>query len=354
MVNIRNITVLFLLSIIHLYNAQTSAMKKYRYDAGIGTPENYDIDTYRQTFYSSGNEMVPIPGLGVTLGGQWGMGNSFVIRDELKEVPALLKIGYYSYIENKFFEGEFRLPEMEIEKLLQEKIKNPVSGLESPKYNYFSVGVALNGVIVLWIRGNENQKEIQKFQALEKKYEKFSDVIDDERSQKEIYDGWFKNYSEDLKRQIAEKSLPYDNVDLYRKKYKLKINPSRKVTWLQIGTINMEKETLYADRKEYSETGIPYNIWLKWMDQGKEFEARIIFSKDEKYYRTNYKAENGPKFPSDFVKGQTYNTFTSLDQEIPAELVLDINPDNTAIRIFLQQKDKKYVLNDVLFKIFKK
>lgn len=354
MVNLKSILILFLMGIATMQFAQKPTMNKYKYDAGIGTPENFDIDTYQQVFYSENNEMIPINGMGVQLGGMWGSGGDFVVGDEMKEIPQLLKIGYYSYIENKFFEGEFKLPQNEIEKLLQEKTVNPFNGLEQPKYNYFSVGIALNGITILWIKGNENQKEIGRFQALEKHYDKFSDVIDDERSQQEIYEGWFKNYSEDLKKQITTNSLPYGRWDLYRKKYKLKINLSKKINWMQIGEINMEKQTTLVNNEAYNDTAIPYNVWFKWNDGDKKYEARIVFSKDEKYYRANYKGENGSKFPPDFTTEQTYKIFNSIDQNIPADLFINVNPGNNGIKILLKQNDIEHEISDFTFKIFSK
>lgn len=354
MVNLKSILILFLMGIATMQFAQKSTMNKYKYDAGIGTPENFDIDTYQQVFYSENNEMIPINGMGVQLGGMWGSGGDFVVGDEMKKVPQLLKIGYYSYIENKFFEGEFKLPKDDIEKLLQEKTVNPFNGLKEPKYNYFSVGVALNGVTVLWIKGNENQKEIGHFQALEKHYDKFSDVIDDDRNQQEIYEGWFKNYSEDLKKQIASNSLPYGRWDLYRKKYKLKINLSKKISWMQVGEINMEKQTTFVNNESHNDIAIPYNVWFKWNDGDKKYEARIVFSKDEKYYRANYKGETGSKFPLDFTTEQTYKVFNLIDQNIPADLFITVNPENTGIKILLKQNDKEYEISDFTFKIFSK
>jgi len=342
------------MGITSFYFAQKTTMNTYKYDAGIGTPEHYDIDTYQQVFYSADRKMIPIYGMGVHLGGMWGDGNSFVVGDQNKEVPAFFKIGYYSYVENKFFEGEFNLPQQEIEKYLQEKVVNPVNGQEQPKYNYFSIGIALNGMVVLWIKGNENQKEIAKFQASEKHYEKFSDVFDDERSQKEIHEGWFKNYSEAFKKQILTNDLPYERWELYRKRYKLKIEVSKNISRLQVDKINMEKETLYTRNDGYSNTSVPYNIWIKWEDAGKKYEARIVFSKDEKYYRAIYKGENGPKFPEDFTYENVYKVFQALDANVPAELLIKINAENSDIRLSVKQNEKEYPVNGFIFKIFGK
>lgn len=337
---------------VNLYFAQKPTMNTYKYDAGIGTPEHYDIDTYQQVFYSADQKMIPIYGMGVHLGGMWGSGNSFVVGDQEKEVPALLKIGYYSYVENKFFEGEFKLPQSEIEKYLQEKVVNPVNGREQPKYNYFSIGIALNGGVVLWIKGNESQKEIAKFQASEKHYEKFSDVFDDERSQKEIYEGWFKNYSEELKKRILINDLPYKHWDAYRKKYRVRTVVSKDISRIQIDKINMEKETLYTPNDGYSESSIPYNIWIKWADAGKKYEARIVFSKDEKYYRAIYKGENGSKFPEDFTHENIYKVFQTLDENAPAELLIKINAENSDIRLGVKQHEKEYPISGFIVKIF--
>lgn len=350
-----NVFILFLVGIYNLNFAQDLSMEKYQYDSGIGTPSNYDIDTYQQVFYSKNKEIIPIYGMGVHLGGMWGSGNSFVVQEGLNPVPNILKIGYYSYVENKFFEGEFNLPYNEIEKYLQEKITNPLTGVSQSKYNYFSIGISLKGLIVLWINGKEDQKDIGRFQAVEKHYAKFSDVFDDERSQNEIYEGWFKNFDDNLKSKILSNSLPFGIWDLYRKKYKLKYSCSKQITWMQMQMINMEKETVYAlDNTSYIERAIPYNIWLKWEEGGKSYEARIVLAKDEKYYKTIYKAENGSRFPEDYRDEETYKTFNLMDQNIPAELLIKINAENTDIKLLLKQGDKEYLINNIIFKIFSK
>lgn len=331
-------------------------MQKYQYDSGVGTPKYLDIDTYRQTFYSKEDEMIPIYGMGVHLGGLWGGGSNFVIDEEPKPVPEILKIGYYSYVENKFFEGEFILPSDKIEKYLQERKNIFETDVVNPKYNYFSIGVTLQGMIVLWIKGTEDQIEIGRFYANEVFYKNYSDIFDDERSQDEVYKGWFKNFDNDLKKKIVSNNLPYDLWETYREKYNLSYNTSKELVWFQIQMINMEKETYYGDSINkcvlQKERAIPYNLWFKWKDNGQLYEARIILAKDEKYYRAIYKAESTLTFPEDYREEEVFAIFQKIDKSIPVELFIKINQDNTHVLVYIRQDNKEYQIPNFTFKVF--
>lgn len=300
-------------------------------------------------------DLIPINGIGVHIGGKWGSGNSFAIGNKLNESPAHLKIGYYSYVENKFYEGNFDLPYKKIENYFEETYIDPITKKSYLKYNYLCVGITFGGKIILWISGNDYQKEIGCFQSMETHYDKFSDVFNDERSQNEVYIGWYENFDIDLKQMIKAQSLPFKIWDFYRQQYNLKYTISKNFLSMQVKTINMEKQSYFnGSNTDLESSAIPYNIQLKWRENDILYEARIVFSENLELYNSIYKSEKILNFPANYGEDHVFNDFKFFNKESPVEVLIEINDQNSDIKVFLKQGQRQYLMKNYILKIFKK
>lgn len=139
--------------------------EKFKLSAGPCAADGYTVMIQGGTFYNSQGTGFPVPS-GHVLEGDWGAsGTSWVSGDEMQPVPERLKMLWFSYAEDKFYEGDFALPQEKIYTLLKQgywDLKNQKKGT----YDEFTVCVLPRGTVVVWLTGN-NQVLVGRFQAHE-------------------------------------------------------------------------------------------------------------------------------------------------------------------------------------------
>ena len=139
--------------------------EKFKLSAGPAAADGYTAMIQGGTFYNSQGTGFPVPG-GHVLRGNWGAsGTIWVVGDEMQTVPEQLKILWFSYAENKFYEGDFALPQEKLYALLKQGYWDPAKQKQRT-YNTFTVCVLPKGVVVVWLTGN-NQVLVGRFQGHE-------------------------------------------------------------------------------------------------------------------------------------------------------------------------------------------
>ena len=138
---------------------------KFKLSAGPCAADGYWVTIQGGSFINSQGGGFPVPS-GHTLRSTWGAsGTAWAVGDALQAVPERLKMLWFSYAEDKFYAGDFALPQEKIHQLLQagswdiEKQK-PVT------YDEFTVCVLPKGGVVVWLTGG-NQTLVGRFQAQE-------------------------------------------------------------------------------------------------------------------------------------------------------------------------------------------
>lgn len=334
-------------------------METYYYETGASCPTNYDIETYRQVFYSENGEMMPIDGVG-SLRSPWGDGGVTYIKNQesKKAVAKILKIGYYSETEDQFFEGQFELDKKLIESLLQEKSINTDQNNQF-KYNRIEVGVALGGMVVVWVKGKNDQKEVGKYNA-QKVQRNWKDIFDNGTQKEELDYNLEHVFTAKVKNEVLNKTLPTDLWNLYRKKYKWKIKAELpeggKIENIFIRRmINAEAEMFSGEDTSKEKRALPYNIEIFWTLNGKKYHSRIVFGNQMNYYNIIYKASLAKKeeeaYPSDFREQEVYQNFQQIDDELPSELIFKLNEIQASV-VILQQNDKKITFKNIIAKTF--
>lgn len=334
-------------------------MDTYYYETGASCPTYYDIETYRQVFYSEKGEMIPVDGVG-SLRSPWGDGGVTYIKNQeaKKAVPKILKIGYYSETEDQFFEGEFQLDKKLIERLLQEKSINREQENQF-KYNRIEVGIALGGMVVIWVKGKNNQKEVGKYNA-EQVQRNWKNIFDNGTQKDELDYNLQHVFTAKVKNEVLTKTLPTDLWNLYRKKYnwniKAELPQGGKIEEIHIKRmINGEAEVFSGEDTSKENRALPYNIELYWTLNGKKYHSRIVFGNQMNYYNIIYKASLAKKeeeaFPSDFRDQEVYLNFQQINEEMPAQLIFKLN-ENQAPVLILQQNDKKITFKNIIAKTF--
>ena len=347
-----------------------SQMKEYRYNTGATCAPGYGIHLYAGVFKSKVGDIVPI--YDITLNGPWGSGGSSnVIGDGFEPLPDRLKVGFYSETEDKFFEGEFPLPYLELEKLFEQEIEDPFykdktfkdtqSGktLKYMKYDELSIGITLGGVVTVWISGQQSkiQKQIARFKVNETKV-KWKDVFENGERAESLEYNMEKIFSEKIKNEIITNTLPFTLWDVYGEKYNwrylIQVPSGGKIENIFTNMINAEQESKYKDSPTlvndiYALRAIPYNVEMKLQDHnGKKYIAWIVFTESENYLKNIYKGGSSVnKYPDDFRKEEIFKVFQTFERNKPIDIIYVVDETYKNIKIIIKQDNKEVLLSKI-------
>ena len=126
---------------------------KFDWKATESGPKKYPMQIINGMFYYHGedNNGLYVPN-GATLYEGWGsMRSSHNVGPDLKPLPDRLSITYFSFVENKFYQGDFDLPYEKILSLFRQGVE---ANKDDPTYQRIMVGVAPGGAVAVWLFGN--------------------------------------------------------------------------------------------------------------------------------------------------------------------------------------------------------
>jgi hypothetical protein len=367
--------ILFITWSVNLTSCQYFTMKEYKYDAYASCDKQYQITVYSSSFHTP-NGFLPLVGPTGTLGGPWGSGGSDVVGDGFNEVPKDLRIHFYSETEDKFYESTFDLPSEEIEKLLQEESTDPLrqgktfddsqSGkvLKYMKYDQIIAGVSLGGEVTVWMAGMREQKLIATYYAKEVPNVKWENISEYGTREENMQDNMNTIFSERVKQEIKNKTLPYKLWQTYKEKYnwsfKLTGTNGEKLNEMYFKMINAEEESIYSNNPllnndPYQSRAIPYNLEPRWQDaSGQKYVADIMLREDIKYYLNKYHSEIiKDQNPQDFQEEEIFKAFNSLDKNKPIEILFKVNGSNKECKVIVKQENKEIPLTKIIVRVFK-
>ena len=138
---------------------------KFKLSAGPCAADGYWVTIQSGSFINSQGTGFPIPS-GHTLRGNWGAsGTAWAVGDEMQAVPERLTMLWFSYAEDKFYKGDFALPQEKLYQLLQQGSWD-INKKKQVTYDEFVVCVLPKGVVMVWLTGG-NQTLVGRFQAQE-------------------------------------------------------------------------------------------------------------------------------------------------------------------------------------------
>ncbi len=146
--------------------------KRVYYTASIGVAKNHPVDLYAKLITQNGEKY---SSSSLSIEDDFGFwGNSYASSSDIEymTLPDSLFIHWVSLRERKIFKGTFKLPHKIIDSIFKnnkdKKQKHTDYYGKLKKYFNFSIGIAPEGKITVWIQGKNNfQKEIARFQAQE-------------------------------------------------------------------------------------------------------------------------------------------------------------------------------------------
>ena len=354
---IKKISILLLLAI----TISSCIEKKYEWSAFVSAPREYPVEVYTG---AAGGYFFSQMG-GFSNSGWGGLGGINNIKAPL---PERLDMTWLSYVDNKFYTGDWKLPTEKITQLFDEGFysKRRSKGEIAP-YQSLNIGLGPKGMVVVWVSaGVHNQVEVARYHAHE--------IVIDHRliaeNEKYMFE---KDYAKDmlsddfvtpkdLKLQIEKYGYPAPEVfEEYRDKYiwrpKVILPEGSKITSFYIKMCNGEIENPYDRPLDQKKRAIPYVFEIYWsIDIGKkeqEFVSRIAFTQDQNYW-IKYLNNNGKdEIPVDFPKNEIRKLFQEhIHNNKSAEIVIKINSnelkdDNWVTDFYIEQSGKKYNLNQI-------
>jgi len=95
----------------------------------------------------------------------WGeVGSIDVVGDDLKVLPASVSLRWFSYLEDRFYAGEFTLPADRMEAVFAQGTPMPPPRSREP-YRYLIFGMAPGGHVSVWACADRVVREIARFRA---------------------------------------------------------------------------------------------------------------------------------------------------------------------------------------------
>jgi hypothetical protein len=304
------------------------------YASGICAPKLYPVRVHRGDFYTK-DDWLPLPNGGVL---EAGWGSNGMSRSDI--IPTGFRVTYFSYMENKFYKGDFALPSDTIRNLFKEGM----NGYLTKKYDTYDamiVGMAPGGVLVVWMQGVDKQVEIGRYQATETDME-WESFIPRTGFTRDEYVTNLINRRPEVVANFQKNGLMLGLWDTYRIKYswrpKFEFPEGTIVEGIDLKMYNGEFIFLWGeelDKNVFELRALTWRNDLIWTDEtGKKFGAHINFDEKEIF--------------------DAYNLIYRDNKDQDAELVIKYNDTRTSLEIYLRSKSEEIELEKMKVKIYKR
>jgi hypothetical protein len=286
-----------LLCVLLLTLASCHQQKKYSWIPTECTPENYPIQIYSGDLFYGSDRRIYIPARSVVNNG-WGQeGSVDVAGDEYKEAPDSLQISWYSFVENKYYEGLFHLNYHLIDSLFKAGFQTNHGHVT---YNTVKVGVAPGGVVVVWVDGDRFQTEVGRYQAKETQEFNWKQKFPELRGTFEEYrKAVIKGMSQKVQQQIAAHQITYGLWDKWRQRHPWR--PIFKVPGgyeVEVSYFNKDREDLLPPQLSpvrYRPLAVPERMDILWLDDKKAHMVTTVTFNEEEAYQLFGKVKPGQK-----------------------------------------------------------
>jgi len=214
--------------------------EKFRLSASPGCADGYPATILEGHFINSAGSGFPVPS-GHTLTTSWrGTAIGWAVGEEMQAVPELLEIRWFSYTENKFYEGRFPLPQRRLYDLLKTGFWE-ADLKRHETYTGFTASVLPTGEVLVWLDGS-NSVFIGRYQAREISYD-FAEFIPQADRATVVREG-LADVPPAVKREIAAGTLSTKKWQAYLKRYPWQLAFSQPLTLTEFGLLLTNGETI--------------------------------------------------------------------------------------------------------------
>lgn len=265
-------------------------MKKYKWVASVTSPNMYPIMVDKSILiYQNGYTYLES---GDYLAGQWGRSGSKNYTDTgEKPIPYRLVLCWLSWAESKFYKGVFDLPTEKMEEYFKEGYINDEGKWET--YHIIVVGMAPEGMVVVWLQGRNACVEIGRFQGYETNEISVQDIAPGANGLWGEYPS-IEEYSDlilepEVKEYIIHNGLSNHIWDKYRERFSFKSTIESDSNNIVVKKIhqqfyNGESKLLTPEEintPSYSMQARIKRIVFDWFDGEENYKANITFNEKE-------------------------------------------------------------------------
>ncbi|MFK5891687.1 MAG: DUF2931 family protein [Pseudomonadota bacterium] len=137
-----------------------SSIQKYEYQATESAPLYFPMQIISGALlYHDGSGSLSVPNMTVIAGGWGEWRSSHVLDNDGYPLPNKLKITFYSFMENQFYQAEFDLPFEKIESLFKNKHYSYVDD-KNITFDQFIIGTTPGGGVSVWVNAVERKVQI--------------------------------------------------------------------------------------------------------------------------------------------------------------------------------------------------
>jgi hypothetical protein len=282
--NIPLIIILVLVFIFYLYKGFRN-MNRFDWLATECAHVRFPMEIVRGDFIFKDGSSFYIPNGYISYKGWGEEGATHVAGETFKPLPVKLYIHWFSYAEDKFYEGTFDLPYDKILKLFREGIEDVGHGRNT--YQAIIVGLAPEGEVTVFLSGiGATVEVVNNLRASEVKTDWLKILDNDEISRSE----WIKKIlkkaqTNEQVEQLIKNGIPKGIMDSYRKQYPWKPEMTNcRPDYMLTKTINGELEyyNFLKPQKTRTNRAIPKKIETSWWDlKGTEYYAEIFFNEEK-------------------------------------------------------------------------
>jgi hypothetical protein len=249
---------------------------RFELSAAPAAAEGYPMEVVEGRFTTSDGGSFPVSG--GFLEGDWGLSHvGYVSGDGTAPAPDSLEVRWFSYAEDKFYEGHFLLPQQRIHDLLKQGYWNNIDK-KSETYDALTVCLLPKGVVVVWLSGR-NQVLLGRYEGREILFDfkRFNEAANRPRMIQQEQ----AKLPPAVQQQIRTGTLSTAQWDAYLQKYPWKLAFSQPLKLYDYGItyLNAEKTSYPQTREvttytnytkillEYSRKSVPRSFVL-WVDAG--------------------------------------------------------------------------------------
>lgn len=296
----------------------TMPQEKYSYQVTATAPKEYPCEIHIGYLLDDKNEQIcGIPKTGVLRSGWNNSGKSGAMGSDM--IPSHINLTYVAYAEKKFYKLDAALPKEKILEAFRKgflvKSKNSTRDkyeLEKDTYNTFTIGIAPNGMIIIFL-GGKNRIEICRLQAKETHVDR-NDFYRNphELSQAGFFEEGFTQIVPDsIQTQIKRSGIPIELYEDYRKKYNYRYvfkpyDENDRIILEYSTYFNGEENSIFDpkvfERNEYEMKGIPKNVIFSF----NKYNAEINFNDQEILSVFDELQKKHPEKPLDILVMPTF------------------------------------------------
>ena len=214
---------------------------RFELSASPGCANGYPATILEARFITPDGGSFPVP-YGHFLEGDWGgSAIGWAVGDERQPAPDSLEIRWFSYTENKFYEGHFLLPQAHIYALLKQGFWQADQHKQAT-YDDLSLSVVPGGVVVVWLTGQQNQVLVGRYQAREINYpfEKLAPGVERVATVREEQ----AKLAPEVQHEIASGTLSSRKWDDYLRTYSWQLGLSQPITLQGISISYLDAESI--------------------------------------------------------------------------------------------------------------